>query len=285
MKTCFSEHFMSEVTPFPESKYSKAYGISGKLADELAKDSAHQPPSADAPEPSDSDRAAAVIPAAPPSLYKILEELSELTALAEDPELSDEERKAVEWQIKNYLGAEIVGRKVDGIAYTVRNFLANAAIARDEAERLNERAAAWEKRAASLKRYVMEQMQLHGIKSLESAGNRLRVQKNGGLAPLEIYDQATVPVFCKTATITMELGYWLQIVEETGIGSIPGLKVEISVNNDAVRDGFKGLMICPDCNGFLDVNVGCARCGGKGTVPAEVPGARLLERGSHLRVE
>ena len=230
------------------------------------------------------------------SLYRILDELMELQALAEEPDLTDEEREAIAKHIGEYLSAQVVGRKADGIAATVRECNARATIAAEEAKRLVKHAEEWMARADRIKASTLRAMQEHGVKVIETAGNRLRIQGNGGLQPLDVFAAQEVPVELRRVSLTMggdEHVKFFALVAKSGLSQEDKIRLlrvleaaHWEPDGSAIRDALRGARVqCPECKGVLDVNKGCERCAGVGTVAPEVPGARLLARGQHLRVE
>lgn len=228
-------------------------------------------------------------------LYKILDELMELVALAEEPELAPDEREAVANRVAEYISAEVVGRKVDGIAFTLRECLRRAEIATAEAKRIAARAQAWENRAERIKASTLRAMRAHNIRVLESPTNRLRAQKNGGKEPLDVYAPDEVPDDLKRFTVTLTGEQYARLralvveAEEVDFGILLEVLRDArgEPDTDRIRAELGMREVCPECEGVLDVNVtkGCERCENLGHVPVEVPGARILPRGQHLRCE
>lgn len=259
-------------------------------------------------------QATAVLPPMP--LYQIDRELAELLALEEtllqdqadvgkyrDPFLpgggtayhvklqeTEDALSAISTQIAAYVRAHAA--KVDGIAYTIREFNSRAEVETAEAARHSKRASGWKAKATRLKDYVLRFMQSAQppITRLEVAGNRLRVQANGGVVPLEITDAALVPRDMCVYTLTCGYEQLQRIQELADILEDPRMRAavdsaRVEPDTAAIRAALSRRVICPACNGVLDVVNGCGKCANTGTVAGEVPGARLLERGAHLRVE
>ena len=244
------------------------------------------------------------LPAMP--LYQIEAELLELLTLEEtlrqehaDAEASSdnfaleitaEARQATAARIAQYVQAEI--KKVDGIAYTIRECGKRARIAAEEAGRLRARAAMWDARSDRIKQSALRAMQSFDppITRLETPLNRLRIQNNGGLAPLDVYAPDSVPMYLRKYTITCtgaqmtRLREWADTVGDAEIARLLAVAPS-EPDNDAMRAALEMRVICPACDGVLDVTKGCERCGNTGTVPAETPGCRMQARGVHLRVE
>ena len=191
----------------------------------------------------------AVIPHILP-LFQIEVELLELLTLAEDSTLTPQELSVIDTQISVYMSAEV--RKVDGIAGTIRHCLRAA----EECARIAAMGSMWEARAKRIKDSAMRAMQAHGVKTLETPTNKLTVCGNGGLQPLEVYDETQVPDTYKTVTVTMSVAEWESVRDVLTEEYKAGL---YEVSGQSVRKE-------------LDAN-------------RPVPGTRLLERGSHLRVK
>ncbi len=144
-----------------------------------------------------------------------------------------------------------------------------------------------------LKVNALEVMQRFGVKELRSATNTLRIQKNGGLQPLEVDSPEMIPVAETDAHLTIRAedwnALWLPILDTLppelvkrvtgGLGFVP--------NTQRIRKALAEKVRCPECKGesVTPGNCRCERCDGTGLVPRTIPGAKLLERGSHLRVE
>lgn len=242
------------------------------------------------------------LPAMP--LFEIDRELTELLALREeidadasthgpadaDELLLNESRVAIDTRIQQYIAAHL--RKVDSIAHVIREFTARADVASAESVRLSKRAASWKSQAQRLKDYVLQFMTraTPPITHVESPTNRLRTQASGGVVALDVYAPADVPAELKryAVALTQEqlltLCSWAQAVEDDAMLSLLE-HARGTPDAEAIRSALAQHVVCPACNGVLDVINGCEKCANKGTVPREVPGARLQERGVHLRVE
>jgi hypothetical protein len=188
------------------------------------------------------------------------------------------------------VGAEIGGRKVDGIAATLRECEARAAIAAEEAKRLAKRAESWLARFQRIKASTLRAMQTHGVTKLETPTNRLRIQANGGKEPLDVYAPSELAPELLRGTLDISGSDYAALCAFLAQFRAPSELLPVmpvfNPDNDAIRAALKGRVVCPECKGILDVSAGCKTCeNGSGTVPASVPGARLLPRGEHLRVE
>ena len=79
-------------------------------------------------------------------------------------------------EIREYVSKEI--RKVDGVAYYLKEFETRAAAAKEEAKRLKARADAWEARHERLETLVKSVMLMSGKSRLDGDSNTLRLVKN-----------------------------------------------------------------------------------------------------------
>ena len=239
------------------------------------------------------------------TLYSIEAELQQLLDLRETVEEEGalpEELAAIHKQIQEYFAREV--KKVDGIAHAYRTYQNAAEQAKNEAQRILERAKVLQAQADRIKASALAAMQAHGITRLETPTNRLRIQANGGVQPLEIYDFAKVTLMYLKRTVTFdgEMTGVLLLILERCAGKIddPDARAAAAkiaeafmkpgeADTERIREALKKFVPCPECHkdGIPSAKqlVECQRCGSRGAVPATVPGARLLERGFHLRVE
>ena len=152
------------------------------------------------------------------TLYDIESKLAELLAIEasilEDPERPEADRSlalaAVNREIEEYFSREV--KKVDGGAHAIRTYQFAAGAASQEAERIRARAVRLQETADRIKANVIQALQAHGIKRVETPTNVLRLQGNGGLAPLVIDDPSKLPLGLKIATmkVTGEVLVWLK---------------------------------------------------------------------------
>lgn len=187
------------------------------------------------------------------SLWTIENALVELIQAREEV-TKPEEIEQVERALQEYIRAEVA--KVDRIVGFMRHAGMMAATAREESNRLAERARIWERRVERVRTLVQDVMEQAGKKRLEGEHNTLKIQGNGGLAPLVITDEAQVPEeYCKyvgwvTGDVWRHFKAWLMVHARPD-----QFRMDRTVDNDAVRRNLP------------------------------VPGAHLAERGKHLRVE
>lgn len=219
------------------------------------------------------------------TLYVIegsLEQLAEARELAEG-EGDSEAIKVIDAEIESYLTKEAA--KVDSYAGLIRRRISEAELCKAEAQRLLERAKAAQDDVDRLKQTAVTVMERFGVRELKTPTNTLRVQANGGLQPLEI-TPGGIPRELREVTVVMRALDWDAIEDAVGASLLKWKSFEINPDNQAIREALTQRLPCPECANLpahepIDV---CPRCNGVGTVPNAVPGARLLERGKHVRV-
>ena len=205
------------------------------------------------------------------TLYDIESKLAELLAIEasifEDEEINEDDRAlalaSINKEIEAYFAREV--KKVDNIANAIRAFQSASTDAAREADRMFKRAAKLQRVADRIKDNAIAAMQAHGIKRVETPTNVLRIQGNGGLAPLVIDDPAKLPLGLKVATMKLpgDTLAWLTRV----IGEMDGAPAALSFILRAEHT------LEPD-NERIRAAI---------TEGEEVP-AHLGERGQHLRL-
>lgn len=198
------------------------------------------------------------------SLYQIEDNLMELLALSEEKDLEPEAAVAIELQVASYFLAEV--RKVDRIVAAIRKCQSAAEECRKESARLASVAVAWEMREKRIKDNSKYAMQTHGVRVIETPQHKLRICGNGGLKPLFVDSQRDVDEFHDIA-VTMNLPQWCDMVKaavQAGVltekeASVMEHRFPSFPNNDRIREAL--------------------------TRGETVPGAKLLDRGEHLRCE
>jgi hypothetical protein len=234
------------------------------------------------------------------SLYTIEESLALLAETREAAEAEGDAAAVAECDkaLAQYLTAE--ASKTNSYAALIRRQLAEAEECEAEVARLTARAKARRAFVDRLKATALEVMQRFGVKELRSATNTLRVQKNGGVQPLEISGIASeMPTDCQEYTIRMS-GQCFRFVRDLCADAPQVMAVLESAvcgaNVAMIRRTLAQRVPCPEpgCGGSGEILPAgpsdapvtkCPRCDGQGTVPQTIPGAKLLERGSHVRVE
>jgi hypothetical protein len=197
------------------------------------------------------------------SLFVLEAELAELLELREEMVAAGELPESIaatDKQIEAYCSAEVA--KVDRIAGAIRACERNYATIQHEMVRLEERARAWVARRDRIKDAALRAMQARGIKSLETPENKLTVCGNGGVEPLEFTGEPVPQEYCY---VTVKM---------------PASSVR-ELMNLSKADIFKGTWNCrTDDPGEPRTDaIRAALQRGE-----SVPGARLKERGSHLKL-
>lgn len=239
-------------------------------------------------------------------LQALIEKREELLAVSQSSDCDVAALEMVENQIRLYVAAEV--RKVDGIRGYWRMCEELAGAARREAATLTERARAWEGRHEHLKSLLVSvlsefEWKAGKPKKLEGNTGSISLKGNGGLMPLNVYDESLLPDELRTVTVEMSVKEWGWLVglaaedcadcepftarvvsnfpnngairaalDERcracgGCGKLPGLNCSKGPQHLEQCAGDCGLMRCDDCGGF-----------GK----AGVPGARLEPRAQHV---
>lgn len=220
-------------------------------------------------------------------LAYMMETRSEM--LRSDP---PEDTTEVDAQIATYITQKLP-QKVDGISGILRKWKAEAGIAKDEARRLSGIAASIEARADRLKGVCMQVMQHRGETKLVGSQSALRVQRNGGLQELEIYNPELIPdEFWIVVAKFHKTDFRAWAVDGKELNA--AISWECQFDFDAIRDelsmpceacGGSGNMVTIQSNGgdvTMQTKHKCQGCDGTGK--RLVPGARLAERGAHLRI-
>lgn len=201
-----------------------------------------------------------------------------------DENSTPEECAAVEATLLEYLEAEV--KKVDGLAYFMREMSARAAIEKEELDRHKERMARFEAAYERLENWTMGVMLRVGKKKLEGEKNTLTIKKNP--ASLELTNAAAVPDTYKEYTITLNYQTFMALLEmliplgnEEGrlmANHLRGL-AKPSVVNALVKARLGQQVECHYCLGSkinLETGDVCGPCDGTGALRATVPGARLI---------
>lgn len=221
------------------------------------------------------------------TLYEVVSEMTE--AIEAWAEATDEaERTQLLTVIEAYAAEEV--RKGENCYAYIRNREASASAKEAEVQRLAEQARIERRKAQVVKDLVLAVMTAEGRKKVECRYGTLAIQGNGGVQPLEL-DESQVPdEYCDyQATIPVEvLNKFLPTIHRM-MGSAPRL-VRIP-RQERIREQLA--RPCQACLGEGQLEIGetpegvtvtelCQLCGGDGK--NHIPGAKLLERGSHVRL-
>lgn len=201
---------------------------------------------------------------------------------------------AVDAAIVEYITAEV--RKVDGIARFLTELKAREKALDYEIDRLNGIRDQNTRTQDRIKACVLQVMRDCDVKKLEGKIGSLKRQGNGGVQPVEIVQPELIPDALQNVSVKMSLATWRDIVE--------GLDVVYECskpepNREAIREALLKRDPCPKCRGaktishiendgrgnVSHVQLTCDECKGAGDIGAGVPGARLAERGEHLRCQ
>lgn len=177
----------------------------------------------------------------------------ELTA---SPEIG-QELSVVEGLIRQYLHGHLVA-KADSIGFAVKEYEARAEARKAEAERMRASADRDAETAKRIKAMVLEVMQEFGEKKLPGRLFTITRQGNGGLSPLLIAQPDLIPDRLKMVMVKMSLDAW-QHMRKFFEGAQVACEVSApEPNGSAIR-------------GILERGEG-------------VPGARIGDRGEHVRI-
>lgn len=105
---------------------------------------------------------------------------------------TDEERANVNAAIEAYMKAEV--QKVDRIRAFILHEEARAKIAREESERQLRRARIAEAHAEQVKEFCKRVLTEVGKKRVEGRSGVIKIQTNGGIVALEIFDETALPM-------------------------------------------------------------------------------------------
>jgi chromosome segregation ATPase len=224
------------------------------------------------------------------SLYTIEDSLQQLVDLREQAEAEgdSEALKVIEDQLAGYLKQE--ARKIDSYAGLIRTLKAEADLCEAEAERLTDRAKRADAFIERLKANALAVMQQFGVKELKTQINTIRRQKNGGLQALEVTETPwTLPNEFKRYRVRLSAAQMSELMKalgESGMAEVILTYSIVEADTEAIRAALAQRVRCPECKGeaVTSGNCRCERCNGAGAIPNTVPGAKLLERGEHVRL-
>lgn len=221
------------------------------------------------------------------SLYGLLDDLAALEGMQEEAAALGEtgNEKAAQDAIAQYVDAQIVEKKADGICAHIREWKARADVELTEAARLIDLAKRYQARAEALEAATLNAMLTHGIKEIRTDRNTLKTRQNGGVGALEVEDEAKLPEALRTATVTMSLHLLRSIMKDLSeVECREVYKTVTAADNAAIRKALKERVTCSECKGTGELD-SCPHCGGKGTVQRTIPGVRIKERGFRLVLE
>lgn len=154
--------------------------------------------------------------------------------------------------------------KVDGVIAILKRLEAHEA----EAARLAELQAKYAKERERLKNYVREVMVITGTSLFQTPTGSIKLQGNGGLAPLILEDPETIPGFMKYTFVLTE-------------AQTESLREVLAMAHEAGIPAAAAVMLGQRCTGAEPDNALIRSTLEKG---GEVKGARIGERGKHIRI-
>lgn len=235
-----------------------------------------------------------------PSLYRIEEALATLWAMRDEAEREgdSEQLKFIDAELEKYLTQEPA--KVASIAGYIRMCEARVNEIAVEIQRLQSAQEKWMQKAERAEKATIDAMLRFGVKQIDGHTTKLILRDAGGKQALEVSVVAHLPRKYTEMTVTLDhewFDYLVKVLQERTESISIAVEMalsgaNISARKDAIREALKQRVVCPECNG--DDTVGeaekethgkCQRCDGSGTIPASVPGAKLLPRKKVLVIE
>lgn len=223
------------------------------------------------------------------SLYHIEAALQQLVDLREQAEAEgdSEALKVIDQQLREYLTKEAA--KVTSYMGLIRSREATARQCNDEIERLQNIRAAAVGDIDRLKANALAVMQQFGVRELKATpGGGLRIQNNGGVQALDVPEVEVLPIEYRNVAVTMRGVQWQALLKAADIDRVEGIAIEVQPDTERIREALAQRVPCPECSRMENRGEApggeCPRCKGVGTIPNTVPGAKLLERGEHIRV-
>lgn len=179
------------------------------------------------------------------TLYDIESKLAELLqiedSIKEDPDITPEDQAkalaAINQEINDYFAREV--KKVDNIANAIRAYTFAADEVDAEITRLEDRRRALIATADRIKQSTINAMQAHGIKRVETPTNVLRIQANGGLAPLIVDDPTKLEVKFLKVALHMPMHLWVSVSLWLAGVDLSSVRVVTEPDNDRIRGSIK----------------------------------------------
>jgi Siphovirus Gp157 len=216
------------------------------------------------------------------SLYVIEDSLRQLAELRDAAELEgdSEALKVIDQQIADYLAR--VGTKVSSYVTLIRSRSAIVDACEAELDRIERIQRSAQAVVDRLKSTALVVMQRFGVTLLrdERTGHGLRRQANGGLRRIEITSYDDLPDEYTPVTVRLSPQTWAKMPKEIAEKCVV---VQVTIDTEPIRKALGERVRCPECAGNPPTSE-CPRCKGAGNIPNTIPGAKLLERGEHVRV-
>ncbi len=198
-------------------------------------------------------------------LYRIDETIAQLIQLREDPATTEEERAAIDGELKLY-AEEQMPAKVDGYRGYIKLCRMNQQAAKEEKAIAFDAERMWASRAERMEEILKEVMERRGVKRLDGKIGHISLKGNGGLAPMEPVNESILPDEYRSISFTLPLPAWyklqklLEMTDQGGMLRFMLMSAKAaSVNMASVRAALEA--------------------------GEDVPGARLAERGKHIEVK
>lgn len=247
------------------------------------------------------------------TLYQIEEGLLQLLQLRDDvadechviedvTETRLQQLEVIDKEIAEYVAREVV--KVDNIAGLIRECHQRAETLKAEEKRIAGLRKRWEEREQRVKDRAAEVMAMQVepatiaaatqgtvLKRITGKSSELKLCKSPG--SVEVTDMSLLPESLQSVTVTMPLQSWDLICEETKTDWGELFPIAKQPDKRAIGAVLKSTATCERCGGTGETCpsgpsdapiVQCSACGGSGTVPGTVPGARLINDSVHLRL-
>ena len=218
------------------------------------------------------------------SLYALTDDLTQLLAVQDEMIANGEDTTEINRQIVEYVATRIPER-VDAAAHVSKHLKAQEELADAEEKRLKARKLNFRAMRDRLHDYLERVLEMlpepkRGVRRLEGDYASIALYGNGGLAPLEIYDESLLPAEYFTYQIQLSHSDYLKALDVFGI---PQIRYAEKIRNEKLIRQHLALM-CGACEGgkFSKPEAPCSSCGGDGL--AHIPGARLAPRGNHIRI-
>lgn len=218
------------------------------------------------------------------SLYSLTDELAQLLAVQEEMIENGENTDEISRQIVEYIAARIPER-VDAAAHVSKHLKAQEDFAEAEEKRLKARKHFFSEARKRLHGYLVRVLEMlpepkRGVRRLEGDVASIALYGNGGLPPLDLYEESLLPAEYYTFKIELSYANYLQALEVLRIPQV--IHAERIVNEKLIRQHLA--LPCSACEGgkFSKPDAPCSACGGDGM--AHIPGARLAPRGNHIRI-
>jgi len=171
-----------------------------------------------------------VVPQAP-TLYELEESLAAL--LDTEALVTPEQEKEFQAQLAHTMTAAVAKR--DRVAEFIRHCEAQAAMARNERQRLTEREHFFLRAAERMRLYVQRILEGLGKAKPKLEGKTSTFSLRACPASVEIVDEAAVPAKYKTLTITVPADVWNRMYADTPRWFLEAIRVECTVSKTAVK--------------------------------------------------